>query len=232
MAKNLKRIPRKFLCIGHPRCGTAFTANLLTAFGWQVGHEEIKNDGVSSWMLAVNSMHYPWGNIGYDNPLDQYDFEMLIHVVRNPIFAIPSIILENKYSPENRSFQFRRRWIHKELGIDLPNIVGADRDGMVLSDEVELALKTFLFWNRICELRKPNIVFRIEYDFCKLDSFNKTSVQLDTTKCLRRNDSKPYQGTIYEKPFLLLTSNHLKKTNANLQNELKRFCEKYGYDGL
>jgi hypothetical protein len=63
--------------------------------GYNVGHENINEEGVSSWMLCVDDEKYPWGDI---KDKFRYYFENIIHVVRNPFDAIPSIILENKYS--------------------------------------------------------------------------------------------------------------------------------------
>ena len=40
---------------------------------------------------------------------------------KNPFDAIPSIILENKYSPDNKSYRFRKKHIKKNLNIDLPD---------------------------------------------------------------------------------------------------------------
>ena len=61
----MKRIEyKKFLCIGHPRCGTSSISQYLKYMGYDVCHENMGKDGISSWMLAVKSSDYPWGNIG------------------------------------------------------------------------------------------------------------------------------------------------------------------------
>ena len=93
---HIKKIMYKeFLCIGHPRCGTGSVAYYLTEMGHKVGHEKMRLNGVSSWMLAVEDVKYPWGD---DINKNRFYFKNIIHIVRNPINAIPSIILENKYS--------------------------------------------------------------------------------------------------------------------------------------
>ena len=61
-----------FLCIGHPRCGTKSIARILNLFGYDVGHEGIKNDGIVSWMHAIKNVEYPWLNYCNNYILNYY----------------------------------------------------------------------------------------------------------------------------------------------------------------
>ena len=129
---------KKFLCIGHPRCGTTSISDYLNQMGYNVGHESMGCDGTSSWMLAVKDNNYPFGNI---KTIEKYNFENIIHLVRNPFDAIPSIILENKYSPNNKSYNFRRKHINNVFDINLPEI---DINTITLLEDIEIAIKTYI----------------------------------------------------------------------------------------
>jgi FkbM family methyltransferase len=221
-AKNhFKRVEYKdFLCIGHPRCGTTSISYYLTQMGYNVGHENMGENGVSSWVLAVEDENYPLGNI---KEKFRYYFKNVIHVVRNPYDAIPSIILENKYSPGNKSYKFKKKHIKKNLNINLPDF---DFNNLSLLDETELAIKTFIYWNKICELCKPETICKIE-DISSLQKFNTKNITLDKSK---KNSNKLYLGKVYEKPYI--TNDIYEKIDANLKQELKFFCKKYDYEYL
>ena len=218
---HFKRIEYKdFLCIGHPRCGTKSISYYLNQMGYDVGHENMHKNGVSSWMLAVEDKSYPWGNI---NEKFRYYFKNVIHVVRNPYDAIPSIIIENKYSPDNKSYKFRKKHIKKILNINFPDV---DFNNVSLLDETELAIKTFIYWNKICELCKPETICKIE-DISSLQKFNTKNLPVDTTK---KNSKKKYLGKVYEKPYI--SNDIYEKINDNLKQELQNFCKKYDYEYL
>ena len=218
---HLKRIEYKeFLCIGHPRCGTGSISSYLTQMGHNVGHENMGQNGVSSWMLAVEDESYPWGNI---KDKYRYYFKNIIHVVRNPFDAIPSIILENKYSLGNKSYKFKKKHIKKILNINLPDV---DFNKLSLLDETELAIKTFIYWNKICELCKPETICKIE-DISSLQKFNTKNIPIDTTK---KNSNKKYDEKVYEKPTI--TNDIYENLDTNLKKELRNFCKKYDYEYL
>jgi GR25 family glycosyltransferase involved in LPS biosynthesis len=205
---HIKKLEYKeFLCIGHPRCGTTSISSYLTQKGYDVKHEHMGYNGISSWMFAVADNNYPYGNA--KNRLNYY-FKNIIHVVRNPFDAIPSIILENKYSPDNLSYKFRKKHIKNILNIDLPDV---DLNKISLLDDTELAIKTFIYWNKICELCKPTIIYKIE-----------------ALNIGKKNSNKRYGGKIYEKPNI--SNDIYKKIDDNLKQELQNFCKKYNYEFL
>ena len=216
--KHFQRIEYKdFLCIGHPRCGTTSISYYLKQMGYDVGHENMGKDGVSSWLLSVDDNNYPYGNI---KEKFRYYFKNIIHVIRNPYDAIPSIILENKYTPNNSSYKFKKKHIKKILNIDLPEI---DFDNVSLYTETELAIKTFIYWNQICELSHPTIVCKIE-DITPLQVFNSKKNTIDLTK---QNSNKKYVGKQYNKP--IITNDMYDKIDDHLKEELINFCNKYEY---
>nr|QFG74170.1 MAG: capsular polysaccharide synthesis protein [Megaviridae environmental sample] len=218
---HIKKVEYKeFLCIGHPRCGTTSMSYYLNQMGYDVGHENIDKNGVSSWMLAVKDKNYPWGNI---TDKSKYYFKNIIHVVRNPFDAIPSIILENKYSPDNKSYKFKKKHINRIFNKSLPDI---DFRNISLLDEIELAIKTFIYWNKICEKCNPETICKIE-DISSLQKFNTKNIILNTSK---KNANKKYGGKKYEKPHI--SADMYQNINNNLKKELQIFCKKYNYNYL
>lgn len=216
---NNQLIHKKFLCIGHPRCGTGSMSYYLSQMGYDVGHEQMKKDGTSSWLLAVNDVEYPWGDV---NELNKYHFENIIHIVRNPFNAIPSIILENnlvhKISPNNASYMFRRKHIKLIFGIDLPKEINK----MNLMDQLEIAIITFLLWNKICEMKNPNIICKIE-NIKPIQIFNKNGVKIDTCAQNRNEDRSVY----VKKPTI--TKKMWENVHPELLKILEIFCHKYNY---
>lgn len=216
---HIKRIEYKtFLCVGHPRCGTNSIAHYLQQMGHDVGHENMKSAGVSSWMLAVEDSSYPWGNVTNKS---QYYFKHIIHVIRNPFHAIPSIILENKYSPFNKSFLFKRKHIKRILNIDLPLV---DFNNCDFKTEFKVAIQCYLYWNRICERLKPGTICRIE-DISSLSKFNLYNRHIEAD---RKNSNKLYNGKKYLKP--VVTPEMFESLEPKIKGELQCFCEKYQYD--
>ena len=216
-----KIIYKKFLCIGHPRCGTTTISAYFSQMGYDVKHQNMGKDGVSSWMLAVNSNGYPWGNI---QTRKKYYFENIIHIIRNPFDAIPSIILENKYSPGNKSYNFRKFHINKETKNELPKSSLLQESQLTVLEELELAIKTFLYWNKICDNQRPNVVCKIE-DIKPIEKFNKNNIKLNTIK---KNCNKLYNGKSYKKP--VISNDIYNKIDDSLKKELIKFCNRHKYE--
>ena len=216
---HFKKIEYKdFLCIGHSRCGTTSISYYLKQMGYDVRHENMGKDGVSSWMLAVIDDNYPWGNV---KDKFRYYFKNIIHDLRNPFNAIPSIILENKYAPDNKSYKFKKKHIKKILGINLPDV---NFNKISLTLEIELALKSYIYWNKICEMSNPQTICKIE-DISPIQKFNYNNEIIDEAI---KNSNKKFQGKRYPKP--IITNDMYKNINKDLIQELKDFCKKYNYD--
>ena len=217
ISNNRNLISKKILCIGHPRTGTGTTTDYINQLGYNIGHEYMKNDGVSSWMLAVDDNYYPWGNV---KNINQYHFDKIVHIVRNPFDAIPSIILENKFC--DKSYNFRKRNIKKYLNIQLPN----SNNNKTIKDDIETAIQTYVYWSKICELKTPNIVCKIEdtETLKALNPYNKKII----IKRKNKTKNKKYGGKIRNKP--IITKDMYKNVKPELLKELEDFCKKYNYD--
>ena len=213
-----KKIFKKFLILASPRSGTNSSADFLQQLSYKVGHENMQNDGISSWMCAVNSNDYP-----FQKPinLQQFHFENIIHIVRNPFNIIPSLILENKYSPNNKSYLFRRHFIQKEFNINLPeNTLNHN-----LTQDIETAILTYIFWNKIIDKNKPTLTIKLE----NLNSFNRFSKNnKKIEKLVKKNQNKLYEGKHYDKPNIKIED--YKKIKVSILNLLKQFCLKYNYE--
>ena len=215
-------LSRNILAIGHPRSGSGYSSKLLQAFGLDIGHELMGKDGISSWMFAVIDEKNPFALNKYAITRRYTYFQYIIHHVRNPKDAIPSIIRENKFS--KLSFQFRNKHLKKQFGIDLNDYV----------TELEKAAWSFLYWNKIIKQQNPDLVIRVESDRIKLLKFlrekklteidNLDSITLPSTDF---NANKKYQGVFRKKPILV------RENWDALPNELKiklnDFCEEYNY---
>jgi hypothetical protein len=78
---------RRVLVTGCGRCGTTYASLLLSRAGLHVPHErKVGRDGISSWLFAPGSVAVPWGPVPA-----RYRFEHVVHLVRDPLAAIPSL---------------------------------------------------------------------------------------------------------------------------------------------
>lgn len=213
---------KPFLCIGHPRCGTAFLSHLLTEFGYKVGHEVMGESGISSWTLAVITDAYPaWKKDGGLSSIsfNNIEYTYIIHLVRNPCDAIPSIILENKYS--EISYSFRRKYIKQILNIDLPEY----NSGYNMMYDTEIAVLTFIYWNKLCEMRKPTHIIQLESAISSLSGFNRRKIDEKSINTkVNSTESRTFGGAKHKKPTVDLNG-----IDCTLKVMLNVFCSKYKY---
>jgi hypothetical protein len=208
----------KYLIIGHPRCGSGFTAHLFSKLGIPASHETepINKSALSSW--AFNIEHEPndlikprygidgWGWRG------KYSFKHTITHLRNPFDALPSIINENEY---DWSFHIRNKYIKK---ITHKRVSGSP---------VERAILGYIYWNKIA-INKSEFYFRIESeeDFQSLVIFlqskNEDPQSIDFTS-LKKVNSKPLDKKQIEK-------DQYKFISSEIKSELFDFCAQYGYE--
>jgi hypothetical protein len=76
---------RLILITGCGRSGTTYIAELLTLCGLDVPHEELGDDGCSSWYMAVEDYNSPFGPGTRDA-----HFKHIFHQVRHPLDVITS----------------------------------------------------------------------------------------------------------------------------------------------
>jgi GR25 family glycosyltransferase involved in LPS biosynthesis len=209
------------LALGHPRCGSGYTAKLLTALGLDVGHEKMGSNGICSWMFVVDD-DYPFAvNDEASNKRFKY-FEHVIHHVRSPIDAIPSIMRDSEYS--EASHQFRRKHIKLVFDIDI------DDFGKPLVS----AIASYVYWNLLIEKLKPQCRFRVEDQQDQLHEYllnnsliNKVDLSNTELPNSDVNKDKKYKGVIYSKPTL--DEQDFKSVPKYLMEKLDALCRRYGY---
>jgi len=140
--------------LGHPRCGTGFTASLLQQHGLDVGHEDVKADGLVSWMQVAKRPSPPWGNNLTEFPPGAKVFL----VARSPLSALNSVATENQ---QIRSIGFRGEVIWERCGVD---IFAADNQSgdPAIYDFLGWAVMSMAYWYEMCFEEKPELVYRVE----------------------------------------------------------------------
>lgn len=210
---------RDFLIVGHPRCGTGFTAGLMGQMGLDIGHEANGKDGLSSWMFAVDGLA-PYARAPVARRREALRWGKLIHAVRNIAEAAPSIMRDNIYAPP--SYAFRRARILEAFDLDLNT----------QPDNFSRAVVSYLRWNKLIAIMQPDLVFRIEHDHAKLRDFVAThaSGRVDETGKLDLspvNANKPYKGVQRPKPHI--SGEDWAGLPGVIWREVEEFCDTYGY---
>lgn len=85
----------KILVTGNPRSGTLSMKNMLRAAGYDVQHERSGKNGTSSCFFFVQASYYPREKLTsrrhLNEKFDRYNYDVVIHLVRNPLHCIPSM---------------------------------------------------------------------------------------------------------------------------------------------
>lgn len=140
-------LDKKLLIIGHPRSGTGYMSRLMSSFGLNVGHEKLKKNGISSWMLAVDEVP-PYGD---GTKFSDVAFDKIIRVVRHPILVISSSI----ETETKESFDFR-------------SACTKPKDGL---NQFESAIHILLEWDNFIKSRRPDITIHAECAVVELSEF-------------------------------------------------------------
>lgn len=132
-----QRETKKVVVMAHPRSGTGYMSHLFRAFGMDVGHEnDMGRDGIASWLFG-----------GCENPRwgpdpNNYRFENRIHLVRNPVKVVASVL-----ACVDEGVQ---EYMAREAGID-PEFAAPRR-----------VLEVYCAWDKRIRIRKPNMRVRVE----------------------------------------------------------------------
>ena len=189
-----KKYFTKLLIYGHPRCGTGYISALLKNLNLDIGHEEFGKDGISSWMLCFDGK-VPYSKDEASSRREHLVFNSEFAVSRNPISAIPSIMIDNLYA--EKSLEFRNKKILENFDVSISSF----------STNFETAIASYTYWYKYI-IEKNIEIFRIENQIkslsCILEEIftDQTSLKItqeiiDKTGIV--NASKPYNGVVYEK---------------------------------
>ncbi|WP_170758803.1 glycosyltransferase family 25 protein [Ruegeria lacuscaerulensis] len=219
LRQHVKRMySRPILCVGHPRTGTGFVAELCSKAGLDIGHEAGGADGISSWMFAVEADENPWALNPVARTRRALHWSVMIQTVRDPATAIPSIMRENEHAPA--SYDFRREHILAQTGTDLDKF----------EQGIERAIASLCLWARIIREQNPDFVCRIEYDaealidFLHSKGFNVSKDNLDLEPV---NAEKLYKGVHHKKPDVSTTE--WGNIGSAAKDLLAEYCEAYNY---
>lgn len=207
------------LVIGHPRCGSGYSASLCQAIGLKIGHEKLEDDGICSWMFATED-DCPWAlNDGARSRRFKYFRHVAMHV-RDPRTAVASIMRENKHAPV--SYEFRKKHIKLRCGVNLDSF----------ESEFSRAVASYIYWNKLVLEQKPNVVFRVEDEADKLVGYIETNCEVKLPANIEYphkaiNSNKRYQGKTVEKPTVDFEK--FSSLPEKLKNELNLQCVYFGY---
>lgn len=137
---------RQYLVVGHPRSGTGYAAWLFQQHGLDVRHEAMGAHGTSSWQFAVHDADYPFT---FDHSTKaNHIFGTVIHIIREPMDAIASIL-----HTEQASEEFRSRYVTlygTALERAIQSYIGWNR--MLLAQRADLRCKTETLHLELCSL--------------------------------------------------------------------------------
>lgn len=192
---------------------------LFQQLGFDVNHEKLGRDGVSSWLIAVKDLNTPWGEKFASYYLQ---FKFLILYVRHPQDVLPFIVLENEIE---RSFNFRRGHIIRKLDFDIDEF----------NSPLEKAIASFLGWNKIVELRSPDLIVKVEdcvtdvVDFVTQHSLAVLPDNISDNIMVDTHINNSLKKFSQPKPEFSV--NDYKNIDTDLRVGLLNFCKAYGYDG-
>ena len=195
---------RKFLVLGHPRSGTGFMVNLLSKFGYGIGHEKMGKDGISSWMFTVDDYQvYSDKSLNREN----FAFEYIIMNLRHPIDIISSTYYTENTS--GKSLEYRKKHINLE-GLN----------------QVEMAVKSVLEWYKRIELQRPILTVCIDKNpEDKLFNFLKRFENEEFLEPIKK-----IKGKVNVRNHPNLNFSFIKENcNKDIILELENFCNLYEY---
>jgi len=205
----------KYLVLGHPRCGTGYSAELLKSYGLNIGHERMGTDGISCWQYVIKDDLPPFSKKDLNNKnRDQYIFDIIIHTIRDPFTALPSI-----YYTETPHGADPKHWAYKFI-IQSHNW-RKEKLNLLDINPFEFVAQSFLKWNELIEKESADIILKIE-------SPNKLISYLEDTLQLKKitEAQKFYNSRKYENNF------QWGKISSDTLLILDKFCDKYNYEKI
>ncbi|MCA9750231.1 MAG: hypothetical protein KC414_14070, partial [Romboutsia sp.] len=176
---------------------------------YKIGHETMDEDGTANWSYAIaDEVCFEWIKF----PRSDFEFETIIHCVRDPFKAIPSIVYTETCctpNPDNwgwnnvyKSTEYRFR----HLNIDFKDYI------------VNQAIRSFLGWNELIEKMNPNLTVRVEHPLD--DIKGKYDIPLNFELPSRTTNSTSHNS---------LTQDQWNKVDKDLLDKLEEFCIKHNY---
>lgn len=197
---------KKFLVIGHPRSGTGYMSKLFISIGYDVQHERMGRHGTSCWSFAIENDNWmPWFRSNRDN----WDFDWVIHVVRNPVDVINSVYFTEEYGG---SAMFRSHHL---------NLPPLSENYSVL----ERVVDSVLGWNELILSQNPDVTVRAETAQNQIRHFLQVN---DIHSVVRYTDPPPRNVNSRSHKDLTLTDFKLWVPREKML-AIKEFTERYNY---
>lgn len=193
------------LITGCSRSGTMYISKLLTECHLDVGHEWTGNDGLSSWLFAVNAEIAPWGT----EP-GSVTFKHTFHQVRDPLKVISSVFT---HEPQE-SWEY--------IISNIPEISWED-------SRLTKAAKFWYYWNLSAQA-KSEWTYRVEDIAAALPEMGRRlGIDLDNSAIERVPTNSNTRGNYYYPDEFKWTDLEAELTPELYENirELARF---YGYE--
>lgn len=227
------QIPKRsldYVVTGTGRCGTVYMARLLTSLGFPCTHEAvftptgIRRDSIVKKVYVVGREN--WFPIN-QNPdvwvtkqdkvvaessylaapyLAELDSSKVIHIVRNPVDTISSLLQEFIYFRERPNSD--SSVYHKFIYEHVPS----------LNQDLDPILRTCLFyveWNELIERQKPDLLYPVESDVKVLMDF--LGVDKNSYYTNRRCNIGGSRKTLTQIP------------EGKIKDRLIAMAERYGY---
>lgn len=194
-------------------------ATVLSSNGLICGHERLERDGMVSWWHTGNHLDGFEFKNGKNHP-SNFSVDVIGHYIRNPIDAVPSILIENEYSGrKNNSFKFRCMLLRRWYGVELSDM-----------DPLAAAATSYALWNdkaasisvldSAIKVESPNLSQLIE----KLPANSECRERDMTVEPPRLNTTDVKFGIKKEKYSKLEI---LKSVNGDTKKSLQRYFDLY-----
>ena len=223
---QVKEITHKKICVlAHPRCGTGYMSKCLQEMGIDVGHEVMGEDGTVNWTYLIeNEKPFNW----IAEPRSSYEFDIFVHLVRDPFTAIPSIFFTETcetlicVDPSWGNVYVSTMFRYKHCGIIEKEDIGKQIKGPI----IDRVVKSFLIWNDMIRTKFPDSsIIRLE------------KCEQDMNKKFRNNnffEDKLINFPTEQEPVNKRTHNSFtkrdwKKINRPMMKLLDNFCKMYSY---
>jgi len=159
---------KKIVIVGHPKTGFKYISDLFLYFDYDVKHMAMGIHGTANWMWTLTPQDSFYTEIKTNRPADPETLQ-IIHLVRNPFFAIPIIIKDdlattNSKDKEDSSLDIRKKVIYHQFRVNLDEYTSLDR-----------AVLSFLLWNKLIEEQSPVTAIQVENAAEQLSDYLSTN---------------------------------------------------------
>jgi hypothetical protein len=222
--QNSEEQSKKLLVIGCGRSGTLYTAEVFRALGLNilherdpVGNQECGRDGFASWFLTVDDPNPPYGPSAVG-----FDFQSVIHLVRDPLKVIASfaqfILQKGQKSPA-----FLEKHIPGFLeGIENPDLSAKEK--LLL-----LSSRYWYHWNLLAEKKASETiqVEKLELMLPRLSADLGLDYRPDEIANVSKETNR--RGIYLSEQPWVINWKDVEKLDSLLHDQIRNLAASYGY---